>query len=69
MYLCLQKASKSLAGTQATQKNDLSRKFDQKANLQNVALSEDDLIQNLPCTIYRYFLKVKHDKTEIQKTH
>ena len=47
------------------QKDDLSRKLDQKANLRNVIPSEEDLIQDLPYIIQRYFLKVKNDNTEI----
>ena len=46
---------------------DLSKKLDQKTTLQNVVLSEEDLIQKLLCMIHRYFLKVKCDKTEIQR--
>ena len=46
-----QKAIKSLEGMQADQNDDLSRKFDQKAHLQNVVLSVEDIIQTLPLYI------------------
>ena len=49
----------SLEGTQADSKDDLSRKLDQKALLQNVGLSEEDIIQTLSQLVQRYFRKVK----------
>ena len=39
-----QKAIKSSEGIQADQKDDLSRKFDQKVHLLNVTLSKEDII-------------------------
>ena len=54
-----QKAINSLEDAQEDQKHDLSRKLDQKDHLQNVILSEEDIIQTLPLHVQRYFLKVK----------
>ena len=59
MNIYHQRVIKSSEGTQAHQKDDLSRKLDQKTHFQNVALSKKDFIQTQSLYDQRYFLKVK----------